>query len=586
MNGNLMTFGLALLVAQAACAAGRVFWVDNVRGDDAAAGDAGRPYRTFARALEVLDGGDELHLVANAEPYCEQLRLTARHSGSADAPTRVFGHGATIDGRHAVASSDWRDEGDGVHSCILDNNAWPMNEVGRWCGSFPIVWFDGKAGRNAETRTSLAEGGYFLRLRPKTPEHKRIYVRLPKGRTPADVRIEVPGANVNCVLSGCSHVEVRDLKVRHQTWDCFSTNYSTNCLIDHVDGSYAMDQGISSHSSVGVQVRNSVFHHNAGGGIVDVNVPGCPLCAVTYESCSVVSNCFRCPVEFYGRLYGCADIPTSRGEFTLRNCRVADNDLSRADGSSIRQDARAYVRVCCSTVEGKIPAQALKVMSYNIRHGEGMDRRLDLRRTAAAIAAERPHVVALQEVDVGTERVRGVDTLAELARLTGLTGRFAKAIDYAGGQYGVAILSDVAPLSVRSVPLPGVEPRVLLMAEFDAVTVATTHLDLDERCRLESVKAIAAEIERSAKPVILCGDWNSKPDSSVLAALGQTVKVVSRTDCGTFHGPDEGARGECIDYIAVDGRHARRFEARDRRVIPDERTSDHKPIVVTLVEGN
>lgn len=343
------------MAVQAACAVGRVFWVDNVRGDDAAVGDAAHPYRTLARSLAALGGGDELHLVANDEPYCEQLRLTARHSGSSGKPTRVHGHGATIDGRHVVAVSDWRDEGDGVYSCPLDNNAWPMNETGHWCGSFPIVWFDGVAGLTAVTREALKAGGYFLCFRPNAPEHKRLYVRLPAERTLSDVRIEVPGVNVNCVLSGCSHVEVRDLKVCHQTWDCFSTNYSTNCLIDHVDGSYAMDQGISSHSSVGILVRNSVFHHNAGGGIVDVNVPGCPLCAVTYENCSVVSNCFRCPVEFYGKLYGCDDIPTSRGEFTLRNCRVADNDLSRADGFFLRHDSRANVRLAGCAIEGRLP---------------------------------------------------------------------------------------------------------------------------------------------------------------------------------------------------------------------------------------
>ena len=181
MDGKFVTFGLALLAVQAACAAGRVLWVDNVRGNDGAAGDAAHPYRTFARALAVLDGGDELHLVANTEPYCEQLRLTARHSGSADAPTRVFGHGATIDGRHAVPLSGWQEEGDGVYSCPLDNNAWSMNEMGHWCGTFPIVWFDGRAGRNAEARASLVENGYFLCLKPKTPDHKPIIVTLVDG---------------------------------------------------------------------------------------------------------------------------------------------------------------------------------------------------------------------------------------------------------------------------------------------------------------------------------------------------------------------------------------------------------------------
>ncbi len=42
---------------------------------------------------------------------------------------------------------------------------------------------------------------------------------------------------------------------------------------------------------------------------------------------------------------------------------------------------------------------SLELMSYNIRHGVGMDGVLDLERIAEVINRERPDLVALQEID-------------------------------------------------------------------------------------------------------------------------------------------------------------------------------------------
>ena len=62
----------------------------------------------------------------------------------------------------------------------------------------------------------------------------------------------------------------------------------------------------------------------------------------------------------------------------------------------------------------------MRILTYNIHHGEGLDGRIDLPRIAAVIAAQRPDLVALQEVDRNARRSGGVDQAAELGRLTGL----------------------------------------------------------------------------------------------------------------------------------------------------------------------
>src|SRR5215510_3662528 len=83
----------------------------------------------------------------------------------------------------------------------------------------------------------------------------------------------------------------------------------------------------------------------------------------------------------------------------------------------------------------------LRVMTYNIHVGVGMDKKLDLQRIADVINKEKPDLVGLQEVDRGVKRTEGKDEISELAAMTKMDYAFAHNLDYQGGMYGVAILS-------------------------------------------------------------------------------------------------------------------------------------------------
>src|SRR5213078_999523 len=87
------------------------------------------------------------------------------------------------------------------------------------------------------------------------------------------------------------------------------------------------------------------------------------------------------------------------------------------------------------------PKQTLRVMTYNIHVGIGMDKKLDLARVAGVIKAQHPDLVGLQEVDRGVMRTQRLDEIVELAKLTRMDYAFAFNLNYQGGQYGVAILS-------------------------------------------------------------------------------------------------------------------------------------------------
>src|SRR4030095_13030808 len=89
----------------------------------------------------------------------------------------------------------------------------------------------------------------------------------------------------------------------------------------------------------------------------------------------------------------------------------------------------------------KTPPTSLRLVTYNIHHGEGNDGSIDLPRLAHVTQSLHPDLVALQEVDIKTARTGQVDQAAELARLTGMHYVFGKAIDFDGGQYGNVVLS-------------------------------------------------------------------------------------------------------------------------------------------------
>lgn len=219
--------------------------------------------------------------------------------------------------------------------------------------------------------------------------------------------------------------------------------------------------------------------------------------------------------------------------------------------------------------------QQLQIMSYNVRHCTGMDMVVDYDRTAAVITQQQPDVIALQELDSMTGRSGHHDQLGELASRTGYHSVFGAAIEFDGGKYGVGILTREMPLSTKHIPLPGEEPRLLLVVELKDFVIACTHLDLEEVQRLASVPLIVEEAQRWQKPFLLVGDWNDSPDSELLEAMTQYFTVLSGDEA--TYPADEPT--ECIDYVAAFNGRA---EAIGSHVINEPEASDHRPLVVRV----
>jgi len=237
------------------------------------------------------------------------------------------------------------------------------------------------------------------------------------------------------------------------------------------------------------------------------------------------------------------------------------------------------------------PEVALRVVSYNIRHGVGLDGALDLERAAVVLAALAPDVVLLQEVDERCRRSGGIDQAAWLGARLGMEHRFAAFMDHDGGRYGLATLSRAPIVASRPIPLPPgrQEPRTALEVTVSVagrtVRVANAHLDWldDSPERLAQAEALRdALAPLRAGPLVVGGDLNDTPDSATLSVLlaAEDAALTRATPAGggaTF--PADEPR-VTIDHLLYGPSDAWRAQALS--VVDEPLASDHRPITLVL----
>jgi len=238
----------------------------------------------------------------------------------------------------------------------------------------------------------------------------------------------------------------------------------------------------------------------------------------------------------------------------------------------------------------------LRVLTYNIHHGEGMDKVFDYRRLAKVIKDLSPDIVALQEVDDRTERASGVDQGALLGKLCRMHNVFGQAMPYQGGRYGEAILSRFPIEKAAIHPLPyqvGQEPRAALEVlirphGLPPLAFVGTHLcHQNNETRIQQTRRISelfpqprtepssqaqrGNVSLAAQrnyPVILAGDFNARPGSEPMNVL---------LDAGWL---DTVAPRSKIDYVLV--RRCDPWRVKEVTLPNEPVASDHNPVLVVL----
>lgn len=235
------------------------------------------------------------------------------------------------------------------------------------------------------------------------------------------------------------------------------------------------------------------------------------------------------------------------------------------------------------------PQVRLKVLSYNIYHGENMDGGSNLQMVARIIRTLDPDLVALQEVDSCTLRSGGIDIAKVLANLTGMNHIFGKAMDYQGGGYGEAILSKYPIIESVNHSLPASEehePRAALEVTVEIpsggkVRFIGTHLDhtRNPEDRILQARTINEKIFKGSElPLVLAGDLNARPGSDVINIFLE--KWIDATDGKALYNTTQKTRRGRIDYIMYHPEES--WKVVEYRVIFEKDASDHNPVFVVF----
>lgn len=246
----------------------------------------------------------------------------------------------------------------------------------------------------------------------------------------------------------------------------------------------------------------------------------------------------------------------------------------------------------CAALPSPAVAQGpppLRVLTWNLHHGEGVDGKLDLERIADRIRDVRADVVALQEVEQVTGRTGRVDQPAELGRLCGLSHVFGKNLDFQGGGYGNAVLSRFPIRSSYNRRLPIVnngEPRGVLVVELEIpglplpCTLLCTHLDhrpADAERRLAAGVIQELATTGTTAPMLLAGDLNDTPESPVFKLFLQDWQWLQSGPLPTI---PVARPQQQIDFILT--RPLNRWKLRDVQVLDEAVASDHRPLLMVL----
>ncbi len=165
----------------------------------------------------------------------------------------------------------------------------------------------------------------------------------------------------------------------------------------------------------------------------------------------------------------------------------------------------------------------LKLLTYNIQHGVGIDGRLDLDRVARVIEQSAADVIGLNEVDFALKRSGYKNQVSYLAETLNMNYAFGASVKRVTGSYGNAILSKYPINNVENYILPALdggnsEARSLLMAEIEmpnkkkpeSFYIISTHLSLNKNERAEQIKWIDNFLSKLTGSYILIGDFNTE----------------------------------------------------------------------------
>ena len=208
-----------------------------------------------------------------------------------------------------------------------------------------------------------------------------------------------------------------------------------------------------------------------------------------------------------------------------------------------------------------------------------MDGLRSAERIAETVLAQDADIVCLQEVHQRLPQSALQDQPKQLEKQLGLPVTFQANLRIGVGGYGLAIVSRYPVGTVHNHLLPSIrEQRGVLEVRLDTphgpIVVFCTHFGLSGPERQKQAASLAALVQSAAYPVLVCGDFNERPDApAVRALLSQTDlrDADAAEDRWTY--PTNALEGR-IDYLF----YSPSLICQNIAVV-ESQASDHLPVV-------
>jgi len=221
----------------------------------------------------------------------------------------------------------------------------------------------------------------------------------------------------------------------------------------------------------------------------------------------------------------------------------------------------------------------VRLATWNIHSGRGIDGTYDLDRTIAILQRHDPDIVALQELD---SRGREAAPLARLTEALGGHAAEARTITAPDGHYGHAVISrwPFTRTRLHDLSESRSEPRAAIETwietPFGAIHLTAVHLGLRFGERRRQAAKLAKIAEPSAAATVMLGDFNEwgfwrGPVRRTLAEVMQ-----GRTHHRTFP-------SRC-PMLVLDRIYCRPAEAliRSWTDLSARKASDHLPVIADI----
>ena len=214
-----------------------------------------------------------------------------------------------------------------------------------------------------------------------------------------------------------------------------------------------------------------------------------------------------------------------------------------------------------------------------------MDSVRSAERIAEVVLATDADIVCLQEVHQRLPQSGFGDQPKQFEKHLGLPVTFQANLRIGVGGYGLAVISRYPVGTVQNHLLPSVrEQRGVLEVRLDTphgpIVVFCTHFGLSGEERVKQAASLAALVQSSTYPVLVCGDFNERSDAvAVRALLSQTDLSDADADQNRWTYPTNALEGR-IDYLF----YSPTLTCQSVSVI-ETQASDHLPVVGEFSAG-